>query len=59
MTNYAYVFPGQGSQSVGMMTAWNDHQATVIDIFEQASDSLGYDLWALVTRLAEYSGEKS
>lgn len=49
MTNYAYVFPGQGSQSVGMMTAWDDHQATVIDIFEQASDSLGYDLWALVS----------
>jgi malonyl CoA-acyl carrier protein transacylase len=37
MTKYAYVFPGQGSQSVGMMTAWDDHQATVIDIFEQAS----------------------
>ncbi len=49
MTKYAYVFPGQGSQSVGMMTAWDDHQATVIDIFEQASDSLGYDLWALVS----------
>ena len=49
MTKYAYVFPGQGSQSVGMMTAWDDHQATVIDIFEQASASLGYDLWALVS----------
>ena len=49
MTNYAYVFPGQGSQSVGMMTAWDDHQAAVTDIFEQASDSLGYDLWALVS----------
>lgn len=49
MTKYAYVFPGQGSQSVGMMTAWDDHQATVIDIFEQASSSLGYDLWALVS----------
>ncbi len=49
MTKYAYVFPGQGSQSVGMMTAWDDHQATVIDLFEQASASLGYDLWALVS----------
>ncbi len=49
MTNYAYVFPGQGSQSVGMMTAWGDHQTTVIDIFKQASDSLDYDLWALVS----------
>ena len=44
MTNYAYVFPGQGSQSVGMMTDWEDHQSTVVDIFTEASDSLGYDL---------------
>lgn len=49
MTNYAYVFPGQGSQSVGMMTAWGDHQSTVTNIFNQASDSLGYDLWSLVS----------
>ena len=48
MTNYAYVFPGQGSQSVGMMTAWEDHQSRVVDIFTQASESLGYDLWAVV-----------
>ena len=34
---------------MGMMTAWGDHQATVIDIFKQASDSLDYDLWALVS----------
>jgi len=49
MTNYAYVFPGQGSQSVGMMTDWEDHQSTVVDIFTEASDSLGYDLWAVVS----------
>ncbi|UCH41759.1 MAG: ACP S-malonyltransferase [Gammaproteobacteria bacterium] len=48
MMNYAYVFPGQGSQSVGMMTAWEDHQSRVVDIFTQASESLGYDLWAVV-----------
>jgi [acyl-carrier-protein] S-malonyltransferase len=50
MTNFAYVFPGQGSQSVGMMTAWEDHQSSVIEIFNEASDALGYDLWALVSK---------
>jgi [acyl-carrier-protein] S-malonyltransferase len=49
MTNYAFVFPGQGSQSVGMMTDWEEHQSTVVDIFTEASDSLGYDLWAVVS----------
>lgn len=49
MTNYAYVFPGQGSQSVGMMTAWEEHQSTVIEVFAEASDNLGYDLWAVVS----------
>ncbi len=49
MTNYAYVFPGQGSQSVGMMTGWEDHQSAVVDIFTEASDRLGYDLWAVVS----------
>jgi len=49
MTDFAYIFPGQGSQSVGMMSAWNDHQSSVIDIYQQASDSLGYDLWKLVS----------
>lgn len=48
MTEYAYVFPGQGSQSVGMMTAWQDDQETVNEVFGIASESLGYDLWALV-----------
>ncbi|MCP4389040.1 MAG: ACP S-malonyltransferase [Gammaproteobacteria bacterium] len=48
MTNYAYVFPGQGSQSVGMMTDWEDHQSTVIEVFAEASDNLGYDLLAVV-----------
>jgi [acyl-carrier-protein] S-malonyltransferase len=50
MTNFAYVFPGQGSQSVGMMNAWEEHQATVIEVFNEASDALGYDLWALVSK---------
>jgi [acyl-carrier-protein] S-malonyltransferase len=50
MTSFAYVFPGQGSQSVGMMTAWEDHQSSIIEVFNEASDVLGYDLWALVSK---------
>ena len=50
MTSFAYVFPGQGSQSVGMMSAWEDHQPVVAEVFNEASDVLGYDLWALVSK---------
>jgi [acyl-carrier-protein] S-malonyltransferase len=49
MTNYAYVFPGQGSQAVGMMTDWDSHQSVVTEIFTEASDALGYDLWKIVS----------
>ncbi len=48
MTSFAYVFPGQGSQSLGMMTAWEDHQSTVTGVFDEASSALGYDLWSVV-----------
>lgn len=48
MTSFAYVFPGQGSQSVGMMTAWEGHQPQVDEVFNEATDVLGYDLWSLV-----------
>ena len=44
----AFVFPGQGSQSVGMMQGWGD-RAEVRAIFSEASDALGQDLWTLVT----------
>ncbi|MBL4680070.1 MAG: ACP S-malonyltransferase [Pseudomonadales bacterium] len=40
----AFVFPGQGSQSVGML---QDMGAIVIELFNQASDVVGYDLWEL------------
>jgi [acyl-carrier-protein] S-malonyltransferase len=43
----AFVFPGQGSQSVGMMAGWGD-RAEVRNTFAEASDALGQDLWALV-----------
>ena len=49
MTNIAYVFPGQGSQSVGMMSTWEDYQPMVSDIFAEAADALGYDLWKIVS----------
>lgn len=44
----AFVFPGQGSQSVGMMAGFADH-AIVRTTFDEASAVLGEDLWALVT----------
>lgn len=45
---FAIVFPGQGSQSVGMLAELAATQRTVRDTFEQASAALGYDLWHLV-----------
>jgi [acyl-carrier-protein] S-malonyltransferase len=42
------VFPGQGSQSVGMLAELASRYPVVADTFEEASDVLGYDLWALV-----------
>jgi len=48
MKKFAMVFPGQGSQSVGMMAGWDDHPA-VRETFAEASDAIGDDLWRLVT----------
>ncbi len=42
----AFIFPGQGSQSVGMLAAFAD-SSTVRATFEEASGALGYDLWSL------------
>lgn len=47
MTAFAFVFPGQGSQSVGMLGAWGDHPA-VRDTLAEASDSLGEDIGRLI-----------
>lgn len=44
---FAFVFPGQGSQSVGMMAAYGD-SAVVRATFDEASAALGQDLWKLV-----------
>ena len=47
MTSFAFVFPGQGSQAVGMLDAWGDHPA-VIGALQEASDALGEDLGRLI-----------
>jgi [acyl-carrier-protein] S-malonyltransferase len=44
----AIVFPGQGSQSVGMMKGFDDHPAVRVT-FDEASSTLGEDLWKMVT----------
>ena len=44
----AFVFPGQGSQSVGMLKDLADNFSEVTATFQEASDALGYDLWSLV-----------
>jgi len=44
---FAFVFPGQGSQSVGMLDGWGDHPA-VRDTLAEASSALGEDLAALI-----------
>lgn len=45
--SFAFVFPGQGSQSVGMMAAYGD-TAVVRATFDEASTALGDDLWTMV-----------
>ena len=47
MKPVAFVFPGQGSQSVGMLDAWGDHLA-VRETLREASEALGEDLGALI-----------
>jgi len=43
----AFIFPGQGSQSIGMLSDLAENYAIVVDTFSEASDALGYDLWNL------------
>ncbi len=47
MKPFAFVFPGQGSQSVGMLDAWGDHPAVRASLRE-ASEALGEDLGQLI-----------
>lgn len=46
--NLAMVFPGQGSQSVGMLSDLAGTYSCVTETFSEASDVLGYDLWKIV-----------
>ena len=48
MTQTALLFPGQGSQSVGMLAELATSYPQIEDTFKQASDVLGYDVWAMV-----------
>jgi len=47
MKPFAFVFPGQGSQSVGMLDVWGDHPA-VAQALQEASDALGEDIGKLI-----------
>ena len=47
MKPFAFVFPGQGSQSVGMLDAWGDHPV-VKQTLQEASDALGENIGQLI-----------
>ncbi|MES2611448.1 MAG: ACP S-malonyltransferase [Pseudomonadota bacterium] len=47
MKSFAFVFPGQGSQSVGMLDGWGDHPV-VAETLREASDALGEDIALLI-----------
>jgi len=46
--NLAFVFPGQGSQKVGMLSDYYQSSPEFVATFERASSVLGYDLWDLI-----------
>ena len=47
MKTFAFVFPGQGSQTVGMLDAWADHPA-VVETLKESSDAMGEDIGKLI-----------
>jgi [acyl-carrier-protein] S-malonyltransferase len=47
MKSFAFVFPGQGSQAVGMLDAWGDHPA-VASVLQESSEALGEDVGKLI-----------
>lgn len=53
MINTAFVFPGQGSQSIGMLSDFLPQYPIVTDLFAEASAAIGYDLWELIQNGSE------
>ena len=45
---YSIVFPGQGSQSLGMLADLNSNFSAVSQVFQEASDSISVDLWKIL-----------
>jgi [acyl-carrier-protein] S-malonyltransferase len=45
---YSIVFPGQGSQSLGMLSDLNSNFSVVSEVFQEASDSINVDLWKIL-----------
>ena len=56
MNKFAFFFPGQGSQSVGMMAGFGDN-SIIKQTFVEASDILGVDLWSMATEPNELINE--
>lgn len=59
MTQFAFVFPGQGSQATGMLSVMAAQYPLIGDTFQQASSALGYDLWALTQQGSEQELNKT
>jgi [acyl-carrier-protein] S-malonyltransferase len=47
--NLAFIFPGQGSQSIGMLADLAESTTQVVNTFNRASEVLGFDLWDMVS----------
>lgn len=53
MTNLAFVFPGQGSQKIGMLAELAEQNPIIEKTFSEASEVLGYDMWDLIQQGAQ------
>lgn len=53
MTNLAFIFPGQGSQKIGMLAELAEQNPIIEKTFTEASEVLGYDMWDLIQQGAQ------